>query len=188
MKRLILITCLAVLAGAGYAQMYPPSGYEFTDGYITDKSVTLDGVEWNSMCRVSANPLLAWVVADSGKVRSYRLKDTLSLKGAQLVNEFNLGARQRLCDVFFLDSLRGWVVGCVDDGSDSAGRGNVWKTYNGGTYWMPSCDLPCLVYEYNLSFLRVEFSNRYFGWIRGDQDYLYRTTDGGITWIIVPRK
>lgn len=86
--------------------------------------------------------------------------------------------------IYFTDSLYGWAVG---------GREDIIKTTNGGLEWtgqtLPSVkvtDLPALLNN-------VYFTDRNNGWIIGGSEsavggVIFRTTDGGETWICVNPK
>jgi photosystem II stability/assembly factor-like uncharacterized protein len=78
-------------------------------------------------------------------------------------------------DVFFLDSLTGWVVGNCVPTEPTYDCGLIVRTIDGGATWqMSTVD--------GLRPISVFFINPNKGWIAGDFDDIYHTMDGGITW------
>ena len=72
-------------------------------------------------------------------------------------------------DIYFKDSLEG--VFC--------GIGNVHKTTNGGVNWFPAnIQLHGNLYE----FYKMTFVNDQYGWVIGNANPVYRTTDFGMNW------
>lgn len=84
----------------------------------------------------------------------------------QRVDEGNLPA---LDEIIFVDNDYGWICGW----------GILLSTQDGGKSWYT---------EYFPEFLRyMQFTDRNHGWISAlDEDAVYRTTDGGITWVDIP--
>ncbi len=77
-------------------------------------------------------------------------------------------------DVFFVDTLTGWVVG----GDDRNFRAVVLHTTDGGTTWVEQ-NLPV-----EARFLRsVKFVDRFRGWACGRNGTIIHTSDGGNTWV-----
>ena len=72
----------------------------------------------------------------------------------------------RFDDVFFVDSLHGWLAG-------SAGR--IYRTSDGGVNWTQ-------VYNSNYYFRSIEFFNQQIGYAGTLDKKLLRTTNGGNTW------
>jgi photosystem II stability/assembly factor-like uncharacterized protein len=77
-----------------------------------------------------------------------------------------------LCDVFFLDSLTGWVA----DGSS----GNILRTDDGGTNWKLQYQIKGDMYRCIYS---VYFTDSNNGYACGRFDTLFYTNDGGTNWL-----
>ena len=77
-------------------------------------------------------------------------------------------------DIFFLDSLNGWVVTNSNGGSDT---GYIIKTSNGGSNW----DIQ--LYTFN-SIFAIQFLDINFGYAVGGNGVakVFKTIDGGINW------
>mgnify|MGYP000010262661 CR=1 FL=1 len=77
-------------------------------------------------------------------------------------------------DMFFIDSLNGWMVG---------GHKRVYRTQDGGYTWQ------LLSSGGDTSFTHVEFLNQNIGFVRGTRgfnfDRLFKTTDGGYNWYVL---
>ncbi|MBN2011736.1 hypothetical protein JW960_20570, partial [candidate division KSB1 bacterium] len=80
-----------------------------------------------------------------------------------------------ICDICFVDSMKGYAVGY---------SGDILKTINGGEEW------ELIFSDSNCSFNSVEFVNADTGWVAGREDtsrtdgavVIYKTTDGGKSW------
>lgn len=143
--------------------------------------------DYNAICQVRTDSSIIWAVGDSGKVRKYVLQGDSSTPALDpRFEEFTLGERYKLSDVFFWDSLWGWIVGFVYDGSSDDGEGIIWRTVNGGTNWnqMDCYNLPQTIHSDNIAFLRVKFFTRYHGFIRCEEGQWLWTNDGGYTWML----
>lgn len=82
----------------------------------------------------------------------------------------------QVSDVFFLDSLRGWLVSGNTNPNDSSGY--ILKTTNGGDNWM-------VLHGEVRDFTRVKFLNVNTGFVCGGYSTgarLYKTTNGGNNW------
>lgn len=81
----------------------------------------------------------------------------------------------RFDDVFFVDSLRGWIASV---------RGEIWRTTGGGTTWTMTVDSP------GTPFRAVGFATTTLGWAGNLNRFtdttpgvgLWETQDGGLTW------
>ncbi len=82
----------------------------------------------------------------------------------------------QVSDIFFLDSLRGWLVSGNTTPNDSSGF--ILKTTNGGDNWI-------VKYGEVRDFTRVKFLNINTGFVCGGYytgAVLYKTTNGGENW------
>ncbi len=73
-----------------------------------------------------------------------------------------------MCDITFVDSLNGWMVGGIP--------AHIWHTDNGGENWIrqQACASGLL--------MSVFFFDQWEGWIVGDAGDILHTTDGGNHW------
>src|SRR5207249_4593082 len=93
-----------------------------------------------------------------------------------------------LYDVKFVDATNGWIVGEFGKIMHTADGGETWhvqeKTLMEGTGIFDPIDLPTL---YGVSMLDTQrgrsFSDQQNGWMVGGYGLIYRTTDGGKTWL-----
>jgi len=77
-------------------------------------------------------------------------------------------ATNRFDDIFFIDELEGWSVG----------QSKIYHTKNGGTTWTEQLALS------GTKYLRsIEFATNKIGFCGSLDSTLYKTTDGGETWI-----
>jgi photosystem II stability/assembly factor-like uncharacterized protein len=78
-------------------------------------------------------------------------------------------------DIFFLDSLTGWVV--TAGASSSSDTGYIVKTLNGGINWT-------ILYNEVMDFKAVQFLNQNTGYVAGGvfPGKVYKTTNGGNNW------
>jgi photosystem II stability/assembly factor-like uncharacterized protein len=73
-----------------------------------------------------------------------------------------------LSDIFFVDTLKGFVVG---------NNGTIMRTTNGGENWS------IIKTEFKDRIIKIFFINPLRGWIMTSEDYtIYQTIDGGLTW------
>jgi photosystem II stability/assembly factor-like uncharacterized protein len=70
--------------------------------------------------------------------------------------------------IFFIDTLNGWATSRY-----------IWQTTNGGQNWIERIDIPAFFG------IDVYFPDLVTGWI-ADYIYLYKTTNSGLDWTIVP--
>lgn len=75
-------------------------------------------------------------------------------------------------NVSFVDSLRGWLVG------NYSGSARVFTTTNGGLTWGLQFAPVSSFYPSDIFFF-----NNTSGWMVGDYGKIYRTSDGGVTWL-----
>jgi photosystem II stability/assembly factor-like uncharacterized protein len=89
--------------------------------------------------------------------------------GTTWIPDQNLAVPGRFNDIFFADSLTGYLA--LDDGS-------MLKTKNGGTEWNPvTTNLQAPLYA-------CHFINPDSGWAAGSGGALIRTSDGGASWTL----
>ncbi|AKJ27098.1 hypothetical protein AAW51_0407 [Caldimonas brevitalea] len=87
------------------------------------------------------------------------------------------GTKQHLRNVQFIDALRGWAMSEKD---------TVLRTVDGGATWTAT------VLPFELDYLDgMSFSDDRHGWVAGHRifmsiQFLFRTTDGGVTWQRMP--
>lgn len=83
----------------------------------------------------------------------------------------NSPVTDHLHDVFFLNDSLGWAY--------SYGTGIIIHTSNGGKTWQVQARLDSLYFE------QIQFLDKNNGWLCGERGHVFRTTDGGTTWIDV---
>lgn len=105
-----------------------------------------------------------WAVGNSGLI-------VYSFDNGDTWNEIQLNAN-RLSDIYFLDSLKGYIIG-----KDTTG-GKIFETTNGGNTWNELTPAPVAN-----NFNKILFSNN-MGWISSSSG-LYRTIDFGANWTLV---
>ena len=74
-----------------------------------------------------------------------------------------------LYDVFFLNDTLGWICSYVSS--------TVMHTSDGGQTWNVQARFDSLL------FVRIQFFDASHGWLCGDRGVIYKTTDGGSSWI-----
>lgn len=93
--------------------------------------------------------------------------------GSEWTEQNALKETETTLSFFFIDSTTGWISGA----DYVSGKTFVRKTTDGGVNWT----------EYKLYSLNapmsIYFLNKDKGWYTGEQESVYATTDGGITWI-----
>jgi hypothetical protein len=89
-----------------------------------------------------------------------------------------------LTGVCFPDTLVGFVVGYKRDEPDK-NKGAIWKMINRGRTWFIQIPAP---FPFPTPFLDVEAVSRYVVWITCANGYELRTIDGGVNWLITPKK
>lgn len=92
-----------------------------------------------------------------------------TMDGGNTLDSFFVPSVGFIYDIYFKDTLEG--VFC--------GIGNVHKTTNGGVNWFPAnLQLNGNMY----SFHKMTFVNDQYGWVIGNANPVYRTTDFGMNW------
>ena len=80
-------------------------------------------------------------------------------------------------DIFFLDSLNGWVV--TEGHTNNNDTGYIMKTTDGGNNWI-------VKYARNVNLTVVQFVNSQTGYVGGGSGsgtvFMYKTTNGGDNW------
>jgi len=86
------------------------------------------------------------------------------------------GTKDKLRQVLFVDGSHGWAMGGK---SDSALRWHptLLVTGNGGESWK---EIPS-----SIPFHKIDFVNEKKGWASDQKNNIYRTTDGGKSWILI---
>ena len=135
------------------------------------KSGTKDALTGVSFANVSKG----WVISLNGKI-------LYTSDGGVTWTYQNSGTENALMDVVFLNDTHGWIVGS---------NNTLLSTEDGGKEWR-SCNLPGKTIEdANLGLIDLQESilnTVYFhdpknGWIVGEYGTVYKTNDGGITWV-----
>lgn len=93
-------------------------------------------------------------------------------------------ARTQISSIYFINKEEGWAVGYTQQEANSAPRagvGIVLHTTDGGLTWTS-----IQVGEKNPFYSRVYFADAQHGWIIA-RDNVYRSEDGGQTWLLVLR-
>ncbi|MBD3285518.1 hypothetical protein GF359_03705 [candidate division WOR-3 bacterium] len=211
MKRLILITCLAVLAVAGLMQAQTAYSYHYVDEI---GNTSPDKGDWNAVTRVKNNLNTFWVVGDKGRVRRFEAsltpvmgEDQFRITDSSV--SFTLDTAYTLTDVCFTDEGHGWIVGYRDtvytqNGTLIAkppipgpGRGQIWYTTDGGDgaeAWdsVLQVNMPPILYEDDaiVPFLSVDFdrTDNQHGYVGCGCGFLLFSSDGGQTWEIRENK
>ena len=104
------------------------------------------------------------------------------------------GRRQNSTHIHFIDEQYGWLIGYTgmwwerrgDDNIQPPGSNFLCSTRDGGDSW--NCEVhpyPWLALKGHGHFripVDIDFINRQTGWIAPSEAWMYRTTDGGVTW------
>ena len=93
---------------------------------------------------------------------TFAQKDWVKISESQWQSNFT--------DVFFVDDMRGWIVG-----SNSA----ILNTTDGGKTWQPQPNRPL---PFKVEFNKIHFINPKIGWIVGENGTVLKSTDGGNSW------
>jgi len=121
-----------------------------------------------------------WVIATGPKI--FKTTDG----GINWFEQASLDTTYPLRNIFFLDTLTGWVVGGTTDTiTNIAEQGVIAKTTDGGNTWTTQME------NYPLEIEAVYFTTPDNGWAVGYKDpdspgYFLHTTDGGTTWSEIP--
>lgn|GEM_PF-2355652 len=91
----------------------------------------------------------------------------------------DVAANVSIASIFFLDNDNGWMVGGEEVSADEDQRGVLLTTTNGGHTWQRSRNLPAVD-----RIREIYFSSPKDGWFFTDYN-LFRTGDGGKTWVSV---
>lgn len=113
-----------------------------------------------------------WVVGNDGLVLH-------TTDGFATFEEVSLGTETDLAQVFFIDENNGWI------GSED---GLVYYTTDGGANWGEVSFAPLMPDDFSFSYFDgLYFVNDQLGFALAGKyklNYLYKTTDGGLTWAI----
>jgi photosystem II stability/assembly factor-like uncharacterized protein len=140
--------------------------YRTTDGGITWQQQYDPGIYYIRSVAVLDAQTAIYVGGDQG-TGSLERRTT---DGGATWHDLNVPIPAYFFDVYFLDNLRGWMVG--GNGSQivrTTDGGNTWTVHN-----TPS--------PYTLD--AVHFSDANHGWAGGSYGSLVHSTDGGVTWAL----
>jgi photosystem II stability/assembly factor-like uncharacterized protein len=132
----------------------------------------------NDVCRIPETNKYA-LVSDSGWVYFCDRYNQNEAESIRISTDYILSG------VCFADTLVGWVVGYKRDEPDKF-KGAIWKTINKGVSWIRLPHIP--PFPFPTPFLDIEAVNRYIVWISCANGYTLRTKDGGVNWLITPKK
>lgn len=153
-------------------------GMDFRDeqvGLVGGTVLGVDGIykttdsagTWQQKFNSSANDVLWWndsvALAISGTV-IYRSTDA-----GETWNAFSSGITTGLLELERIDNLA--LAGV-------SGKGDVWRSGNGGLTWTQVFDGPGDL----PSSWSLHFSDNQHGWVVGQSGFIYSSNDGGITW------
>jgi hypothetical protein len=82
---------------------------------------------------------------------------------------------------YFSDSKNGWIAATSDTNSGFNYKMRIYKTINGGRTWVQKFN--DILYDFN-SFSDIDFKDSLKGAIATKSGYIYRTSDGGESWIL----
>ncbi|MDZ7763803.1 MAG: YCF48-related protein [Melioribacteraceae bacterium] len=144
---------------------YLPGAQSWTEVLSPEVKSTLNDIEM-----VSSNEL--WAVGNDG----FAIHTT---DGFESFEEVNVGAEADLAKVFFVNESNGWM---------GAEDGNVYYTIDGGTAWTEVSLASVMPEGFSFSYFDgLYFVNDQLGFAVAGKykfNYLYKTTDGGLTWAI----
>lgn len=144
--------------------------YSPDNGFTWQNKPGLNNVEFLALQKVSSST--AWLLPEQKQTNSFKLYLTKDCGNSfQEINTQMTGSTVSQGDIFFLDSLHGWVAG---------GTGFVITTTDGGKSWAKVNILPETSTDTIGSIFSVCFSSLSHGWIAGQK--LYETKDSGKTW------
>jgi photosystem II stability/assembly factor-like uncharacterized protein len=149
------------------------SSIVFSNNALTSWQAAPFGHAYNCYSVFTRDPRHWWILPEIGSDSNMNLITTNNAgKSFNLINTHISASALGHGDIFFSDSLDGWVVG---------GTGVVARTIDGGATWfrqqdsMSSSSRPIAGQCY-----AVHFTTPAHGWIGGDS--LYETGDSGNTW------
>jgi photosystem II stability/assembly factor-like uncharacterized protein len=149
----IALSILLLVTGTGWGQ---GNGWKWlTGGYL--KAVKFVGQQ-------------GWIIGDDGNQGI--ILHTTDGGNTWAIQPHNTG-RHYFNGLVFVDSLNGWIAG----GYQPLGEpGFLLRTRNGGQTWVIAT--APVIPQFNA----ICFLDTTFGWLTGNADSIFRTTDGGNTW------
>ncbi|MEX2602740.1 MAG: YCF48-related protein, partial [Gracilimonas sp.] len=116
-----------------------------------------------------------WVVGFNGVFNTKDGGENWVEKYNLIDNAENQYEELRFRDVYFRTILNGWIVATfyADDSEDNS---LLLETKDGGESWNINS-------EYSEEIKAVEFHNENIGWFTTDRDEVYKTSNGGLSWV-----
>lgn len=183
MKKLLL-TGLALVSMVAQAQTWVPQNVNFPPSFAPDE---IDIVDAN----------VVWTFAYDGRPLSqgggtYPKIISRTTDGGATWTASNIGgpgSNTLVSDISAIDANTAWVVTAQNGAGTNGNR--VWKTTNGGTNWTQQSAGYTPTTATGGSFAnQIYFWDANEGWTAGDPIggffEMYRTTNGGSTWTLVP--
>lgn len=149
--------------GATWDTITPPGQHGYSDGRC------ITPTRYIALAELGSNAY--FLTTDGGTTWA---EDTLPLDAD------GLDLNTIISDIFFLDSLNGWMVGV--QGLTSVPNDVVLHTSDGGLTWEKQLEEAVGGYTYSNGLLAVRFSDPMHGRAVGVQGKIISTSDGGVTW------
>ena len=152
-------------------------------GKSWDEIIRQDFVNLNisiqSFAYINNSPDKAYFVTNAGGV--YR-SDNIRAANPTLDPVFSSGVNQ-MWDVATAGPDTVWVCGYSNPPFNASSNSKVWRSVNSGLTWT-TYNFPAGSTFSNLRF--IEFPSRNIGYAAGTRDTIYKTTDGGASWVKLP--
>jgi len=154
----------------GYFGEFVLNLYKTTNGGNSWNSIQIDASYINSIYFL--NPELGWATIGVSNVISGASVIKTSNGGLNWIYQFSSGVSPPAKDVFFIDSLYGWL-----SYRSIVSIPTILRTTDGGNNWIT--EFPGT----GVSINSLYFTDRRNGWGAGDNSVIQATTNGGINWI-----
>ena len=137
------------------------------DGGKTWEKITT-GIQ-NNLQSIFLIDTIAWIVGDWGSI----LKSTDSGRTFG-VEDGSIFDGKSLKDIYFTDSLNGWLV-TYSNPNERENAGYIYNTTDGGKTWHEQFSTENALFS-------IKFIDDKIGWVVGDQRSIFFTSDGGENW------
>ena len=165
--------------GGGYIARTSNGGKTWNEIIRTD-FVNLN-IFINSGAYVPNNPARAYFATSVGTI--YK-SDNINAATPVIDPAFANNSEQ-MWDIATVGNDSVWACGYSGSSVPAASRSpKIFKSINGGSTWTTVSTFP--VGTLSQQFRHIEFPSRLIGYVAGNRDTIWKTTDGGVTWSKLP--